>query len=80
MKLVDTNLSKLVIGTDEEAAMVKTITSAFPESTHTLCTQHLRENTNQKLLDDAVDKRDRNSILNKIFGSDVIINSDDSIF
>ena len=29
MKLIDTNLSKLVIGTDDEAAMVKAITTTF---------------------------------------------------
>ena len=79
MKLIDANLSKLVIGTDDEAAMVKAMTTAFPESTHVLCTRHLRQNTNQKLLDDAVDKTGRNAILNQIYGKDDILNSDDTI-
>ena len=79
MFLIDTNLTKLVIGTDDEAAMVKGITTAFPESTHILCTRHLRENTNQKLLDDAVDKTERNEILDKIYGKEGILDADDTI-
>ena len=79
MKLIDANLTKLVIGTDDEAAMVKAITTAFPESTHVLCTRHLKQNTNQKLLDDAVDKAERNQILNKIYGQDGILHADDTI-
>ena len=79
MKLIDANLTKLVIGTDDEAAMVKAITTAFPESTHILCTRHLRENTNQKLLDDAVDKTERKDILDRIYGKDGILHADDTI-
>ena len=50
MKLIDMNLSKIVIGTNDEAARVKAITTAFPEGTHVLCTRHLRQNTNKKKL------------------------------
>ena len=54
MKLVDSDLGQLVIGTDDEKAMVKAITSAFPESTHVLCSRHLKRNVIHKLTDDAV--------------------------
>ena len=79
MNLIDTNLTKLVIGTDDEAAMVKGIQTAFPESTHTLCTRHLKENTNQKLVNDAVDKGQLREIMNKIYGKDGILHADDTI-
>ena len=79
VKLVDTNLSKLVIGSDDERAMVKAITTAFPEATHTLCTRHLRQNANQKLVDDAVDKKEKDKIMDMVFGEYGIINADDTI-
>ena len=40
MKLIDSDLQNLVIGTDDEKAMVKAIKTAFPESTHVLCSRH----------------------------------------
>ena len=79
IKLLDTNLSKLVIGTDDEKALVKAITTMLPESTHVLCTRHLKENARQKLTDDAVDVQNRTDILRKIFGQDGIANADDTI-
>ena len=59
--------------------MVKAITTAFPEATHTLCTRPLRQNANQKLVDDAVHKREKDRIMGMIFGEDGIINADDTI-
>ena len=59
--------------------MVKAITTAFPEATHTLCTRHLRQNANHKLQDDAVDKKERNKLLDMIFGTDGTISADDTI-
>ena len=73
------NTSKLVIGSDEETALVNAITRAFPDSTHILCTRHIRQNTKQKLVDDSVGKSDRDKILNMIFGQNGLTNSDDSI-
>ncbi|XP_052778803.1 uncharacterized protein LOC128216276 [Mya arenaria] len=78
-KLVNVSLDSLVIGTDDEKAMVKAITTSFPSSTHVLCTGHLRQNAKQRLVDDAVTLADRNYILNKIFGPDGIVSADDSI-
>ena len=79
VKLVNTDIRKLVIGSDEERALMKAITTAFPEATHTLCTRHLRKNANQKLQDDAVNKQNRDILLGMIFGKDGIINADDTI-
>lgn len=79
MKLIDTDMHRLVIGTDDEKAMVKAIQSAFPESTHVLCSRHLKQNVIHKLTDDAVNKSDRNSIINKIFGTEGILDADDTI-
>ena len=58
IKLTDVDTSNLVIGTDDERALVNAIETAFPQSHHILCSRHLRQNTNQKLTDDAVDKYD----------------------
>ena len=77
MSGIDT--SKLVIGNDDERALVNAITSSFSESTHILCSRHIRQNINQKLTDVAVDKSDRNMLLNKMFGEDGIINANDTV-
>jgi hypothetical protein len=79
MKLYDgQSLSKLVIGSDDERAMVNAVTTAFPESTHILCTRHLRQNCNKKLEDDQIGKTDRLDILNRIFGDHGIVDADDT--
>ena len=74
MKLIDTNLSKLVIGTDDEATMVKAISTTF-ETKH----KSKRQNTNLKLLDDAVVKTEGNAVLDQIYGKEGILNADDTI-
>ena len=55
---MNSNLKKLVIESGNERAMV--------------CTRHLRQNANQKLVDDAVDKREEDRIMGMIFGEDGI--------
>ena len=67
------------MGSDEELAIVNAITLAFPESTHLLCKRHLYQNTKQKLIDDSVDKADRQKILGMIFHEDGLIDANDSI-
>ena len=78
-KLRDTDKTKLVLGSDEELAIVNAITLAFPESTHLLCKRHLCQNTKQKLIDDSVDKADRQKNLGMIFHEDGLIDANDSI-
>ena len=79
IKLTNVDTSNLVIGTDDERALVNAIKTAFPQSHHILCFRHLRQNANQKLTDDAVDKYDKGKILDKIFGDDGSLNADDTI-
>ena len=55
IKVNGVDTSKLVIGSDDERALVNAIKAAFPQSQHILCT---RQNASQKLTDDAVDKYD----------------------
>jgi transposase-like protein len=78
-KLTDTDTSRLVFGSDEEKALVNAITTAFPNSEHMLCKRHLYQNTKQKLVDDCVDKTDRQDILDMIYGEDGLINADDTV-
>lgn len=78
-RLGDIDTEDLVVGSDEEQSLVNAITKAFPRSFHVLCTRHLYQNTKQKLLDSGATKSDRNSMLNNLFGSSGLINSDDSI-
>ena len=79
IKLINTDKDQLVIGSDEELALVNAIQTAFPEAGHILCMRHLRQNCKQKLTDDCIDKSDRDSILNDIFGTDGLIHADDII-
>lgn len=44
-----------------------------------LCTRHIKQNTNLKLTDGAVDKSNIDKILNLIFGGDGLVNADDAI-
>ena len=41
--------------------------------------RHLRQNVKQKLVDDSIDKANRDSLLEDIFGTDGLIHADDSI-
>ena len=44
-----TQFSKIVIGSDEEAALTKAIKQCFPSSVQVLCTRHLQENVRRCL-------------------------------
>ncbi|CAB4030300.1 Hypothetical predicted protein, partial [Paramuricea clavata] len=44
-----TQLSKIVIGSDEEAALTKAIKQCFPSSANILCSRHLEENVRRYL-------------------------------
>ena len=63
----------LVIGTDDEKAMVMAIQTAFPEATHVLCTRHLVQNAKQKLTDDVDTKSDKYVLIDNIFGEDGLV-------
>ncbi|CAC5400573.1 unnamed protein product [Mytilus coruscus] len=79
VKLIDADTEQLFFGTDEEAGLVKSIKTAFPESGHILCIRHLKGNIKQKMIDDGIDKKDRESVLDSIFGDQGLVHSDDDI-
>jgi transposase-like protein len=66
VKLISTDTSNLVIGCDEEYALVSSIQTSFPEAGHIHCIRHLRLNIKHKLTDECIDKPDRETILNDI--------------
>jgi hypothetical protein len=71
--------NQLTIGSDEEKALVNAIKSTFPEAGHFLRIRHLRQNVKQQLIDDSIDKNDRESLLEEIFGDEGLINADDIV-
>ncbi|XP_052249452.1 uncharacterized protein LOC127857125 [Dreissena polymorpha] len=75
----NTKLDRLVIGSDDERSIVKASKTVFHDSTHVLCTRHLRQNTKHRLTDDAINKQLRNEILDTIYGDDGIIHAYDDI-
>ena len=60
IKLAKLDHTNLVIGSDDERAMVKAILTTFPEST--------RLHAVQKLTEHAMDKHDKYEIINRLFG------------
>lgn len=78
-KLIQTDTTNLVFGTDEELALVNAIKYAFPDSGHILCMRHFRQNVKQKLVDECLEKTDRNSILDDICGHNGLMNAEDAI-
>ena len=63
------SLSKLTIGSDDEYAMKASFKRCFPQSTHVLCTRHLRKNANDYLEDTAgFPMKERSRVLGAIFG------------
>jgi len=79
IKLFGASTNQLTIGSDEEKALVNAIKSTFPEAGHFLCIRHLRQNVKQQLIDDCIDKNDKESILEDIFGDEGLINADDIV-
>ena len=68
--LSDINTSKLVIGSDDEAALRKAIKFNFPSAKNMLCTRHLRENATHYLQNKVgLGQSERQSLLKSIFGT-----------
>ena len=80
--LEETELStnSLIIGTDEEKALVKAIKSSFPQAKLTLCTLHLEENLKRQLKN-KIGMPDKTSkeIVDEIFGPNGLTNLDTSV-
>ena len=61
--------SKIVVGSDEEAALTKAIKQCFSSAVHVLCTRHLEENVRRYLTNAiGLDKKSRETIVSAIFG------------
>ena len=71
--------SELVVGTDEEKALMKAIRQSFPEATQLLCYRHLEENV-RRYLQHKVGVNDgiKNEIVATIFGKDGLLHTKDS--
>ena len=74
-----TQLSKIVIGSDEEAALLKAIKQCFPSAVQVLCTRHLEENARRYLTNIiGLDDKLRKKIIGQIFGSNGLISCKDA--
>ena len=74
--LTDAEIPNLVIGSDEEVAFKAAIKRCFPGCTHVLCTRRLKQNANRYIEDEVgISLKDRQDILNSIFGKDGLTNS-----
>jgi hypothetical protein len=74
IKLINEATEEPVFGTNEEAALVNSIKTAFPESGHVLCIRHLKSNIKQKMIDDGID---RELLLDRIFADNGVVHADD---
>ncbi|CAC5391596.1 unnamed protein product [Mytilus coruscus] len=80
--ITDTLLSysNLVIGSDEEKALVKAIKDSFPTSELTLCTRHLSENVTRHLrIKVGVNDKNAKQILSDLFGDSGLIEADTTV-
>ena len=77
--LTQDELCNLVIGSDEEKSFKAAIERCLPGATHTLCTRHLRQNTNKNLEDNVVNhEQQRQQIIAAIYGEDGLTFAGDS--
>ena len=65
----------IVTGSDEEAALVKAMRVAFPNSKHLFCILHCQDNVRDHLTKVGVELRIREHILNLLFGSNGVSTS-----
>ncbi|XP_074646981.1 uncharacterized protein LOC141902919 isoform X1 [Tubulanus polymorphus] len=75
---IEIGVDDMIIGSDEEAALVKAIKLVFCDSEIIFCTRHLKENVRRRLGNTTgVDKKMMRHILDDIFGKNGLIESDD---
>lgn len=70
---------RFIFGSDEEKALTNALQQNFPDSTFLLCTKHLKDNIRHFLERHGSDHKDRERILDIIFGEDGIVFSNDDI-
>ena len=76
----EVGLCDLIIGSDEEKAIMKAVQQSFPNATQLLCQRHLEQNV-RRYLQHKVGVADqlKNEITSLIFGKDGLINSKDLV-
>ena len=87
LKHVETELSQNVESleirlpdTDDEKALTKAIEHVFPNATRYLCTKHLKDNVKHYLQNKVgVERKEREAIMNSIFGDDSIVDANSTI-
>jgi len=68
---IECGIQDVVVGSDEEKAILKALKQCFPNSTQLLCSRHLMENARRRLQDKVGTKKALQiAILNAIFGPD----------
>lgn len=77
-KLVDTDQSKLIFGSDEEFAAVKTLNLCFPRATRVLCAKHLKDNAIDNLRK-SLPQPEITEIVSKLFGPSGILSPEDQV-
>ena len=71
---------RITIGTDSEQALKSAIKDSFPDLNQMLCTMHILQNVKEYLANKVgIDNKDRQQIINAIFGDNGLCTSEDSI-
>ena len=69
----------LIVGSDEEKALVKAVVSNFPDSKLILCVRHLEQNMKRHLKDRVgLSEIEEKRVIESIFGKDGLLHSDSS--
>ena len=69
----------LITGSDEEAALVKALRTAFPQSKHLFCMLHCQDNIRDHLSKAGVDIKTREEVLRLLFGADGLAVTGDEV-
>jgi len=77
-KLVDTDQTNLIFGSDEEFAAVKAMNLSFPNATRVLCAKHLKDNAVVNL-SKSLPEPEVTKLVNQLFGPSGILSSEDQI-
>ena len=73
------NKTRLVLGSDEETALVQSMESCFPEATLDTCTRHLRNNFEDYLRNKVgLPRHDRYRLSTMVFGEKGVVATEDS--
>ena len=71
---------QMEFGTDDERALTKAIEHVFPSATRYLCTKHLKDNVKHYLMNKVgIEKRDRESVMNTLFGDGGIVDANTTV-